>query len=114
MLRKYLESKQKKMKGDKSSKVRLCVFNIDSLLLMKRRVKDHKPKIPELGRKYAKFDQDVSDFLNKGDTSLERLHKRIKDIQELKYSKQWKARQFVDRLYTTSNLQKEAIKSRLK
>lgn len=86
-----------------------------SLLLLKRRkITDRKEKMPEIVGKYAKIDQDMMDYLSKGDTSIQRFKRRIKNIQESKYLSQWKNKQYVDRLCKTTRLQNETLKSRLK
>ena len=70
--------------------------------------------MPELIGKYAKINQDVMQYLSQEDTSVQRFKRRIRHIQESKYLSEWKNKQFVDRLYTTSRLQNDTMKSRLK
>jgi hypothetical protein len=77
-------------------------------LLHRRKLNENKKKLPELSEKHLQLVNDLQGIditnllgcLAQEDTSLKRFKNRIKSIHTLKYQKEWKSRQFIDRLFS--------------
>ena len=63
--------------------------------------------IPELPEKYTKMENSLAKVLKEDDKSGQRFKERIKKIHNDRYYRKWKAKNIINRLYSTTYPSKE-------